>query len=682
MGGGTVVLVIDELGGDDNYRQFVRALIALRTRIRRCVQQHFKCRKVQLVLCGTGIETSTLQPGSHARQYLLHNPTADLTWRAITEFFQAEASLPGVLVTAVEKRKSLQTRMAYDLVSNNGRAAALFLSQARMLAREGINAPRDRSKSKRQPQGCVDALVESCARQAAVEYKAKNGLSQLDTAQHFTCVAAALRATRTSRLPETLRDTLLTRYGLLTDRLRCTRGGTPATYELPSGCRGQRFAMSRSQVIIAELLANVWQRPAAGEGFEQACADHLLWILAGNWPTNISSLGDFPPEWKPTEPQGPVAPRGWITVADFAETVWARPGAASSVTCRKCECPVEPQQSLHIVDEMNRGLAKGSDIIVVNADRSPFADLIVIGESQSTVMLIQCKRYLTTSLGVPTVLEELAKMGCVDASDVVRDVAELFPNPSKAGWAEKVSTYLKSRGVTNNVTAKLPTAGWEAELAKRIDGTRRRLFVPDVTTRRAKDTAVLMRHCDDLVAEAQKSFNGQPMRARNALWDSNVAKCVAGGLTKATAGMKLKLPDYTKRIETGLKSEPSFKWRALNRALAAILKDTTGGTRALGLLRTLACATNADVAKVRVEAVLVVYGQTPQPCDFLPSGVKLVYLPDGEDDAATMKEKVAESCRGLYPTRVASPDDDASNVAVEIKHEILAKTQASQRKRK
>jgi hypothetical protein len=672
-GDATVVLVIDELGGNDNHRQFVRALIALRARIRENVRNLFKCREVQLVLCGTGIETSTLQPGSHPREYELHNPTADLTWRGITQvFIQPEGSLTAVLVSAVEHPKSLQSRMAHDLVSNNGRAAALFLLQTQVLA--------TRIKGQTQPQGCVDALVENCARQAAVEYKAKSGLEQLDASQHFTCVAAALRATRTSQLPETLRDTLLTKYGLLTDRLRCTSSSATAktvTYELPRECLGQRFAMSRSQVIIAELLSNVWQRPAAGEGFEQAFADHLLWILAGTWPKNISSLGDFPPEWEPTAPQGPVAPRGWITVADFAQTVWARPGAASSVTCRKCECPVEPQQSLHIVDEMTRGLAKGSDIIVVNADRSPFADLIVIGESQSTVMLIQCKRYLTTSLGVPTVLEELAKMGCVDASDVVRDVAELFPNPSKAGWAKNVSAYLKSRGVTECTTADMPAVDWKAELVKRINGsvTRHRLFVPDVTTQRAKDTAALMRRCDDAVKRAKRTFEAQ---YRDAQWDSNVAKSVAGSLKNATAGPKLTLSDCTSRIQTALQKEPTFKWRALDRALATILEDTTGGTRALGLLRTLACLTNANVARVRLEVLVVVYGRSPQPCDFLPPDVKLVYVPDGEDDAAKMK-KVAESRRGLYPTRVASPDDDASKVAVELEHQILANTQQSQR---
>jgi hypothetical protein len=686
-GDATVVLVIDELGGSDNHRQFLRALIARRTRIGECVQKRFKCREVQLVLCGSGIDTSTVQPGSRATEYRLHNPTADLTWRAITKFFQAKASLPGALVSAVEKQKSSQAGMAYDLVSNNGRAAALFLVHAQVLAKEGI-------KAETQPQGCVDALIEHCARQAAVGYKARNSLlANLDPAEHFTCVAAALRATWTSRLPETLCDSLLTKGGLLTDRLRCqcsAAAGT-ATYYLPSDCLGQRFAMSRSQVIIAELLANVSQRPAAGGavGFARAFADHLRWILAGDWPktlrrdywskNDLSFSDSPPPQWNPTAPQGPVAPPGWMTVGELAKAIWARPAGAAFVSCRKCELPVDPKQPLRNVDEMVQGLAACTDTIFVNADRSPFADLIVLGGlrssvvDHSSVMLIRCMRCHTTSPGAPTVLEVLAKMGCVDASDVARDVADLHLDPSAERWAASVSYYLKSRGVTKCTTTNMPAVGWEAELVKRINngGDARRLFIPDVKTRRARYTAELMRKCDVVVEAARKSFDAEP---RNALWNSNVAQFVARGLTKATAGTELKLPDCTKRIETALASEPTFKWGSLDRALAAILKDTTGGTRALGLLRTLACATNWLHQGVRVEVVLVVYGQSPQPCDFLPPGVKLVYVPDDENDAATM-QKVADSCRGLHPTRVPSPDDDANQLGVEVEYRHLENTQ-------
>jgi hypothetical protein len=238
QGDAKVIIVIDELGG---YPDFVRALIRKREAIVAHVAQLFLCRTACLVLCGTGIETSTHSPGSLPHLYKLHSPTPRATWDGIHAYFSTmtRSTWPSRLAAAVQKRGSLQARVAHELVSNNARIAALFIRHVQALrASEGHLADSD---------SCLDAVIDSCSRRAAVDFKNLNGMKALTRHQHFACVAAAVRAVRTGCLPAEFRYKLCVRYGLLTDHL--LREGDDKTffYALPPDCLGQRYAMSRAQ---------------------------------------------------------------------------------------------------------------------------------------------------------------------------------------------------------------------------------------------------------------------------------------------------------------------------------------------------------------------------------------------------------------------------------------------------
>jgi hypothetical protein len=252
QGDAKVIIVIDELGG---YPDLVRALISTREAIVAHVAQLFVCRTACLVLCGTGIETSTHSPDALPHLYKLHSPTPRATWDDIHAYFTASLfdTWPKRLAAAVQNRCSLQARVAHELVSNNARIAALFIRHAQALrASEGHLADSDT---------CLDAVIDSCARQAAVDFKNMNAMKALTRHQQFACVAAAVRAVRTGCLPAEFRYKLCVRYGLLTDRLRRESDEKASFYALPPDCLGQRYAMSRAQILVAELMANGFSVP-------------------------------------------------------------------------------------------------------------------------------------------------------------------------------------------------------------------------------------------------------------------------------------------------------------------------------------------------------------------------------------------------------------------------------------
>jgi hypothetical protein len=302
----------------------------------------------------------------------------------------------------------------------------------------------------------------------------------------------------------------------------------------------------------------------------------------------------------------------------FQKLDWDNSGwPADQLSTRRRKAPAE--QPIRCAFEERSGWTYLADKIMVNAEKAQFADLVVFRQSQKRVMLVQCKRFLESYLTSRKMREELVKMGCVPAADVVLDVAERFPNRSMLMWESQVSEYLVSRGISDPPTAdgasrpacalslvhQLPRDSWRAALEKRIneryaihpvvgDRAESFVFVPDVATQRAKETARVMRCCDALLKEAKDQFFNQRVDEATAsqfasrVVNENIASACEGTTQQET--FRRRSADFVQDVVAAMQhhDESLFRGTAMQRVLEGILTTITGGSRSLGLLHTLA----------------------------------------------------------------------------------------------
>jgi hypothetical protein len=279
----TVYVVIDEVGSSPN---FIRGAISVVNSISKRVANMTGAKEARLVLVGTGAAGATLEPGSLPENYSVWRPSANLTWKYLQDKEKDEEIKR--IMQNVDKRETIETATAHDVVSTNARAATAFVRFLKELLDvvKSMDAP---NRIAIEPK-----IVGLAAQLAAFFYKLQNGLEKLTTTQLITAVSMAVAACHVnSTLKSDLHNHLVCKLGILQDSARRDHvgSGQAATVKLyhlkeedanivvPPESYGQRYTLSPSLVTIAELFTNTGSRHWSGEGFERVVADWFVWAI-------------------------------------------------------------------------------------------------------------------------------------------------------------------------------------------------------------------------------------------------------------------------------------------------------------------------------------------------------------------------------------------------------------------
>lgn len=399
------LVVLDEFGSFPN---FVRAVCALGQDL--CVRLAglLSVAKVGIVVGGTGCERPDLSPGSLPTTYKLIHATTRL-WPAIVE---ATPRLARFHKLMTRDDRTVAAKLALAL-SSNARAAALLACELTGVS-AGIPGEVDMG-------GNYSVLLGLAAQRAALAYKLKNGMNTLSLEAHRLVVLSAvavahfLPCSKELRREHFLASALATRFGIMVDRGAVSKEGR---LTLEPKFNGRRFDVSPAQLAVLKLLMNTATRDTSGEGFEKSAADFLVLALMLTKGTpgaiiNHDSAVVVGGDADDVSPRKAAWGSQWDFIRKLASLFRNQPpcGTTARYLAHQLDLNSFAQQIAVPLADYNRG----NDVVCVNADKAPFADIVVLAHGPlgtMIVLLVQCKRYLSKKLYAAGTLAELRKMGC------------------------------------------------------------------------------------------------------------------------------------------------------------------------------------------------------------------------------------------------------------------------------
>jgi hypothetical protein len=421
----TVYVVIDELG---DYPHFVRGAIAAVDIINNEVAKLTGAKEARLILVGTGTAGAALHPDSVPDKYCTWCPSPILTWKYLQEN-EKDADARHVMKN-VDERITIEHATANDVVSSNARAAAAFVRSLKDLFRLVLDSFAGGDET------VEPKMVGLAAQLAAIFYKRTNALRNLSTEQLITAMSIALAACHiNSHLKDDLYARMVCSLGMLTDNARLLQRdkskspGTVVLYDIPNttvcvallpDARGQRYTLSPSLVTIVELLTNTGSRHRSGEGFERVVADWFMWAIQSS--VYIRPLREGTPKSSPAvrlqhdASLSHVSAVPWISPAQFVRNLGELPIANGKCTTVQTYFLKHAYVGLSLHDDDSAAIQNIMrkpndcvDLILVNADKASFADLIVVLRSRNLIYFVRSKQQ--QRLTSDEVREELSKMG-------------------------------------------------------------------------------------------------------------------------------------------------------------------------------------------------------------------------------------------------------------------------------
>jgi hypothetical protein len=466
-----LVIVIDEVG---KKLQLVRALCILATEQLIGLQLGVR---TELVAIGTGIDCNLAAPGSHPTTYrIVRLPSKGQVWHQILSM----ASSKNVNVKFLEL-------LGKDLaLAQNSRVAAIAYEQATNFSAALMQNAVDRPR-------CARLVVPTFLTQVVVDFKGRNGMNPVvlgDILKDYArCANVVLygQADKDSVL-RLARDCatvdLVGVKGVLTDNAfwaatGCNEKNFPKHRELQV-VNGQkllapydpvrqvfaRFAMSTAQLELFRLHYGFNMSLEGWEGHELAAMQYLEFLLVGARGVAVDRVLRLLDVSAPSQQRNP---RGNDNTGGNSNAMQSKAKLNhKAVRVMHSDQAIAPLfdscKNLHCqntLDRISQHLLEDEVVIVRNAAKAPFADILVFLPNVG-VLLVQNKFYGDATMFTSTDAHiELARMGAFCDSttlsrgevenivsvlpwDVVQDHAPGFVSsePRKSGRAPSVKRKL------------------------------------------------------------------------------------------------------------------------------------------------------------------------------------------------------------------------------------------------